>query len=84
MNYGKNGCVLQRLIRLVFVLIGFFESIKQWEQFLKILYIRKKSITCDYIANPVQPHCLVLMIYSIKLLKLDGKSLLFKIESCVV
>ena len=84
LNYCKNGCVRQRLIRLVFVLIGFFESIKQWEQCLKILYIRKKSITCDYIANSDQPHWLVLTIYSIKLLKLNGKCLLFKIESFVV
>ena len=28
LNYCKSGCVLQRLIRLVFVLIGFFKSIK--------------------------------------------------------
>ena len=63
----------------MFVLIGLFKNIKQWEQFLKILYIRKKSITCDYIPNSVQPHWLVLTIYSIKLLKLNGKCLLFKI-----
>ena len=29
LHYDKNGCVLQRLIRLVFVLIGLFKSIKQ-------------------------------------------------------
>ena len=29
LHYGQNGCVLQRLIRLVLVLIGLFKSIKQ-------------------------------------------------------
>ena len=83
MNY-KNGCILQRLIRQVFVLIGLFKIIKQCEQFLKILYIRKTSITCDYIPNSVQPHSVVLTIYSIQLLKLNGMGLHFIIESFVV
>ena len=80
MNYGKNGCVLQRLIPLVFVLIGFFKSIKQWEQIFKNALYKKKVDRLDYIANSVQPHWLVLTIYSIKLVKLNGKSLLLKIE----
>ena len=48
------------------------------------LYKKKKSIVRDYIADSVEPHWLVLTISSIKLVKLNGKSLLFKIESFVV
>ena len=59
LNNGKNGCVLQRLIRLVFVLIGLFKTIKQCEQFpnntlykkednhLRLyIYFRPTTLTC--------------------------------------
>ena len=75
---------LDVIIRLVYVLIGLFKSIKQSEQFKKILYILKKSITYDYIPKSVQAHWLDLTIYWIKLLKLNEMCLLFKIESIIV
>ena len=72
LHYANNGCVLQRLIRLVFVLIGLFKSIKRWEQFLNYNLYKKKSITCDYIPIFDQSLWPVVTIYSIKLLKLYG------------
>ena len=44
LHYGKNGCKFHRLIRLVFVSIGLFKSIKQWEQFPNYTLYKKKSI----------------------------------------
>ena len=84
LHYGKNGCVLQRLIRLVFVLIGLFRSIKQWDQFHNYTLYKKKVNHLRLHTNFPPKTLTCCTIYPIKFLKLYGMCLLFKTENCAV